>query len=356
MDPFESLAHVRDSIEWLLPSKQPRSPSNPSAVYFTSIVGSVAVMAYIPEGMLKGVSCVFADDACRSQPDTLAGAFAANRFRFVHGLQMAAGAVGGRVSAISRVRLLAKANATHFRGLGWPNFRAPIEIARPKAWISPPQWRKMNIVHQAGCDARALNGFFASRIGRTLFWLLRPLGMRQKDVPQIGVSLRLWLADDGCKHVAIAHNYFPKYEVYIDGIRLRLGDTHRPDFRRFDPYQLDVDWRNFIVMQLYAMRAAVFPIFERYPGLFLTGWYKSINNDGRLNWCGNARRLLLLFFEPGRSALSRVEWWWDVEDFVLMLNTLDAPEGGSHGEDNATLRTLWERIAGGVAVWGAERG
>jgi hypothetical protein len=287
---------------------------------------------------------VFADDGCQTQANTLGSAFAKNRFRFVHGIQITTATVGGRVSAITGVRLLAKANPTSLRWIRWPRFRSPIEIAQPTASIAPPPSPRM-IVYEGGCDARAVNGFFDSWIGRGVRASM--LVIARTDVPRIGMSLRLWVAEDGCACIAIAHNHFPKYEVYLDGILLRLSDQHLPDFRRFDPYQLDVKWRNFIVMQLYAMLGG-FPVFERYPGVFLTGWYESVATNGTIKWCANARGLLRLSFPPDRPAPFRFHWWRCVELFVLTLRPLERAEESLRDSDNSLLQILWREIADGV--------
>ena len=49
---------------------------------------SLAGVAYIPPGHLKGIYWFFADDSLSAQPDWLSSAVALNRFRFVHGLQV----------------------------------------------------------------------------------------------------------------------------------------------------------------------------------------------------------------------------------------------------------------------------
>jgi hypothetical protein len=92
-------------------------------------------------------------------------------------------------------------------------------------------------------------GGFAGRVRAAAIKLTR--SGRATELPWIGSSLQLWVADDGCRAVVAIHNTFPQYSYYLDGWKVEWADAPGRDFRHFDGYQIDVDWQPVLAFAVY---------------------------------------------------------------------------------------------------------
>jgi len=254
-DPFAS----RYTLGWAAPTiaiPYYRFPHWPwSAVPVDFVTSSVSLVTYIRPGELPGMYRVFGDDGVDDQPQWLSDAFQRARYRLAAGLRMHVATRENMHFWPTSTVTFAKANPTTFRGLALPRFRAPIEYASPNLLIPPPS-RHSDELCVAGVHVRSKNGFLSRRVGLAV---ARVLGYTPDRIPQIGVSGQIWTAADGCKCIAAAHNFFPAYELYIDGVRFRWDV--QPDFQEFDAYNLPVEWRAFFVLYLHdALRR--FPLIQ----------------------------------------------------------------------------------------------
>ncbi len=305
----------------------PFRPRRRRGALYRPIESSVAVIAHIPPGALPIPYAAFQDDGVTAQHEWLSQAYLSNRFRLVHGLRVRgfADPAYGFDSAVPDGRLLGRANPSTFRFLPFVKFRAPVQHATYMApWRTPaPAGPPDQEVLAFGSDMRAMNGFLANPIGR-LAWRLQQVAAkaidseRRDEIPQIGATLQLWLAQDGCKCFAFAHNHFPQYTFYLDGMQL---DWNSPlNFRSFSGYNVDVQWRPFLAFLLYdALRP--FPLRDRYPGACGVGWYRSISPDGRIEWCDRQPPAEIISFAPLEAAGNDfVQVWWDrLEQYVRVF-------------------------------------
>lgn len=312
---------------------------------------SAACVAYIPPGHLRGKFALFGDDSVNAQPDWLSAAYVGNRFRFAHGLRVSA--IGWDVATEPfESAVFAKANPTTLRFLRLARFPAPIEYSLATRILPPPRSR-LGVLLVAGSHARAKNGFLATRMGG---WLAR-LRTADTPVPQIGISLQIWIAEDGCKCVAVAHNYFPQYDVYIDGVRFAWDA--QPDFARFDAYDIPVEWQAFLAFRLYETLRP-FPLIERYPGACLVGWYRQVEKTGLVKWCDEAPDPFYVQFPHPESVAGIVNWWNNLERYVEQFDSLvnERQQPARHSEDmpwwlrDERLWQLWRPIAHGAAAFG----
>ena len=304
---------------------------------------SVAVVAYIPPKHLSGIYASFADDGVTQQPQWLSEAYLANRYRFAHGIQVA---IGGTSHWSRRFEstIFAVANPTTIRFVPLIRFVAPVEIARPTVLPPPPTMRSRPFA-VAGSHGRSKNGFLSTRLGAVA---ARAQALRPDQIPQIGVSLQAWIEEPPrpCKCIAVAHNFFPKYDIYLDGVRLDFNEL--PFFERFDAYDLPVEWRVFMAFSLYAALRP-FPLVQRYPGNCLVGWYDEITPSGEITWCDGHPPPASLEYDPPPSEDYIVEWWHSLEAFLELYEQLSG-EFRDHESlslrwfENEKLQKLWRAL------------
>ena len=338
----------------------PRYAFHPSAALYRPIESSLAIIAFIPKGHLHLPYSVFADDRVTSQHRWLSRAYMDNRLRVIHGLRVMAHADQnyGFAKEPPHGRLLAKGNPTTIRIFPFIRFDPPIQASGYPAGrrVPPPAPRANQEIVAVGADLRAMNGFFASSVGKLLWHLQRRLaplfgGKTPDYIPQIGTSLQLWLAQDGCKCFAFAHNYFPKYECYLDGVQMDWDSLE--NFDDFDGYDIDVEWQPYVAFLLYdALRS--YPLKERYPGACGVGWYRSISEDGKIEWCEKAPRAHVIRFRDAATISQREieEWWRSLERYVSRFIEINAEyqknnrsrEILSWWSDNREVRELWRGL------------
>jgi hypothetical protein len=202
----------------------------------------------------------------------------------------------------------------------------------------------------ASSHGRSKNGFLASRLGAFIARLAGP----HTAIPQIGISLQIWVADDGCKCIAAAHNYFPQYDLYVDGVRVTWDNE--PAFEKFDAYNIPVEWRPFLAFHLYeALRP--FPLVERYPGACLIGWYRQVDPSGSIEWCDQVPPPFVVRFTPPGSRNQVEDWWNNLEDLIARLEVLlstdelDTEERAFRWPEDETLSRVWRSFVAGAAAW-----
>lgn len=290
---------------------------------------SVAVVAYIPPKHLTGIYTTFADDGVARQPEWLSEARFENRFRFAHGIQVVLGGTSHWVRSFEST-IFSIANPTTIRYLPMARFTAPIEVTPPSVLAPPPSGRSRPFA-VAGSHARSKNGFLATRLGALA---AQARGLRSDQIPQIGVSLQAWIESPPkpCKCIAVAHNFFPKYDVYLDGVRLDFSEA--PRFRKFDGYDLPVEWRAFVAFNLFAALRP-FPLVQRYPGNCLVGWYDRIAPTGEIAWCDGHPPSVSLEYEPPPSEDYIIEWWRTLECFVELYDALSGESQERFHKDNS---------------------
>jgi hypothetical protein len=351
-DPFESAA-AKDHPEWLVVPERLSTPAPAKSALVAK--SSVAAVAYIPPNALEFPYSVFDDDGEERQLDAFEAAYSRNRFRFVHALQITTEMSSvGQLHAVHSPRLLIRANPTRLRGVNALQFKSRSQCALDPAWIAPPR-RMGRTIFAGGCHARAVNGFFAKRVVRGALAVAN-IALRIFDrpvlVPQIGTSLQLWIADDGCKCAAITHNHFPRYDFYVD--RKRLDFNNALNFRKFDAYDVDVEWRAFLALQLYT-EIARRPAFGAYPGGVLAGWYRGWNANGHLEWCDHAPLAVYMRLVEDRLSepYSWLSWWRHLESFVYRVLALrsDPERSAMLTAEDRVLNKLWGRIAAPAEFW-----
>ena len=312
---------------------------------------SLASVAYIPPGKLTGKFAVFGDDAVEAQPDWLSTAYAENRYRFAHGLCVPAFGSAGLFLWPPQGVVFAKANPTTLRYVPLLRFPAPIEYSVPLSALPPPTARGSQVLIVASSHARSKNGLLAKRLGARLAALLDP----DRVIPRIGMSLQVWVADDGCKCIAAAHNYFPKYALYLDGVRFDW--EAQVDFQRFDGYDVPVEWRAFLAFRLYdALRP--FPLLERYPGACLIGWYREIDSSGSITWCADAPLPFGVRFSAPTASNEVLDWWNNLDALIKRLDAFfekgqeaAAVQPVPRWSDDEHLAKLWRTLMNDATLW-----
>lgn len=323
---------------------------------FRPIECSLALIAFIPPAALPVPYNVFSDDGVVSQDSWLSKAYLTNRYRMIHGLRLVAFVDHRRgfSAHLPDGRVLGKANPTRFRGVSAVQFRAPLQISHyPTAGrLPPPPYNHGQEMVAAGSDMRAMNGFLANPLGRVtqaVFTKLTKLSRKKPrpEFPQIGVSIQIWLAQDGCKCFAFAHNYFPKYSAYLDGVLLDWDSAR--DFDKFDGYEIEVEWQPFVAFLLYdALRS--YPLRARYPGACGIGWYREVNESGKISWCDKGPQAHFIKFKDKEkvSETQRVAWWQALERYTSRFTDLHETHRDSQPSvwwaDDPALREAWKQL------------
>ena len=301
---------------------------------------SVATVAFIPPGYLHGIFAVFRDDGDKSQPSWLSDVLHENHFRFAHGIQLSVPSQSDQTDA-AEVKLFAASNPTMFR-FSERRFEARNQIAAPTLLASPPGSHRL--LAGGGSHGRSKNGFLARPPGS-----LSALGMFRlpRHIPQIGISLQLWVADDGCKCVAVSHNFFPQYNAYIDGVRVSF--SFNPEFEKFDAYDLPVQWRLFAAELMFDALHRLPPV-QRYPGRCLAGWYSSIAPCGQITWCDRqVPAISIEFGDPPEP--TRVRRWWRALKSFLRLAREDRDADRESTPTNAELEPIWATLTEGATAF-----
>jgi hypothetical protein len=124
-------------------------------------------------------------------------------------------------------------------------------------------------------------------------------------------------------------------------------------FDDFDGYDIDVEWQAYVAFLLYdALRS--YPLRERYPGACGVGWYRSISEDGKIEWCENAPRAHVIRF-PDAATISEGEiekWWRSLERYTSRFIEINAGfrennrprEIWSWWSENGEMRKLWSDL------------
>jgi hypothetical protein len=271
-NPFAS-EFVRVSSDNLYPLHYFGYPSRGRSPIVEIVDASVALVAYIPPGALSGKYRAFRDDRVDSQPEWLSEAFVRNKYRLACGLRLQVPAREQMHFWSARSTILAKANPTRFRGVPLLRFAAPVEYAEGTVLVEPPT-RACDEVIMANVHVRSKNGLMSNFVGRQAAWFE---GFTPAEIPQIGASFQVWVADDGCKCVAAVHNFFPEYFLYIDGVRFSWKEQR--DFEEFDAYNVTPEWRVFLAFALHDSLQR-FELFNRYPGTFTGAWYRGVDSSG----------------------------------------------------------------------------
>ena len=314
---------------------------------------SVAVAAFIPKGALPLLphGLMFRDDGLVEQPQWLSEVVKQDAYRVLHGIQLEWGSIGTkRWLWPTDVRCLRKANRTSLKLLNI-KFEAPMQIAPNPPWMPQPPPPHVTPVEMGGVgeSLRAKNGFFESTLGRAVgpagVKVMKLFGSSTSDeVPQIGSSLQLWVAADGCRAVVAVHNHFPRYVYYLDGWRVDWANETSPNFRTFDGYQIGVEWRPLIVTAMYQAMRSYTPK-QRYPGGCTYGWWHHVDTSGTLQWCGANTPLTRIDF--GHPPASTDAWWRALTEYVEAA-AKERPEDLEEGVAKV-LDERWEQL--GARRW-----
>jgi hypothetical protein len=292
-----------------------------------SIDMTVATVAFIPPNALPvAFDLAFSGDQIREQPQWLSDAYTKGRFRLLHGLRLhqAGFPSGQRFVANPLIAILGKANATKL--LHFIPFRAPIEERHlPALDVVPPPgpFRRDQVFTGISSHLRSMNGFLAHPLGRLASAPVAAAytalgGEPSRAAPQIGSTIQAWLRPDGCKCLAFAHNWFPAYAFYAEGVRVDWESSR--DFRKFDGYEIGVEWQPYVAALLYDSLIA-YTIWDRYPGAAGAGWYRAVSPDGTWDWCDTREALHIRFPPyPGRDEV--VHWWKALEAYLERARTI----------------------------------
>jgi len=204
-----------------------------------------------------------------------------------------------------------------------------------------------------GESVRAINGVLDTRFGRFVGAVranvLRLIGSElPTDLPWIGSSLQLWIAEDGCRALVAMHNTFPRYEYFVDGWKVDWANAPEPNIRKFDGYQIDVEWRDTLAFALHRAMEN-YPIHSRYPGGCTYGWWRAVDDRGALQWCDGGTPLTYVDFGP--HPRSPDDWWEALEEYVRTVRRSHR-ERNNNEEDNhrpVELEELWKRL--GAEHW-----
>jgi hypothetical protein len=312
---------------------------------------SVTAVAFIPTHKLKFPFNVFRDDGVKIQPQLLSEAFEANRFRMLHGVEVEWTTETKSKIVPLDLRMLFKANSTKLWMSPIP-FRAPIETANHPRWLlgellEPPPVVSPSVI-AIGNSMRAMNGFIAQPM----------IKMAIRNGPMIGSTLNIWCASDGCRALIAVHNNFPKYTYYLDGWQVPWETDPECKFSRFDGYDIDFRWRDFMATSICLGYSQIdlemvryphhYPIPSRYPAGCTYGWWKD-NSDGYLEWCPHRPGISTIKFNVPESDKEIRSWFSKWRQIVQIFRKLSGHHYELSDSDKNILNLLWEGL--GARMW-----